>query len=362
MPTPWEEFLAKSLATSRPVKNVAADTRVLHIDGQEMPVTLNFGGEPDTSWVASLRNSYGPYARAEVGLVGISGIAGVLSIAASKAVERVLGFAGLSGGLYLNNWQLATNLFGPAFTVNPILKACALLHNDYPRQPVVVRSLTPAIHQGLLNDLVGNGFLLIPTRQVWLVDTLASGAWRQHSDVKKDLVLEAKGGFEWVAGDNFTSADYERALLLYDQLYRGKYPAYNPDYTESFFRVGVESGWLSLYGLRKPGYPLSGIVGIVRQGEWFATPVLGYDLAIPQKVGLYRRLMLHAFKTVETSGGKLHCSGGAGKFKKQRGAYPAVEYAAVSTTGMRRSQRLALSMLSSLLLRAVVPYMKNRAL
>lgn len=358
----WLKFLETGFYACSFVRNVPSETLVLNINGSLMPVTLNLAGDPNTSWVASLLNSYGPYARAEVDLVGMPLITGWVSRFASKFAEYVFRLSGLQGGLYLNNWLVATNLYDASFNLTAILEARAVLQNVYPGDPVIIRSLTPPLHQDLINELTRNEFLLIPTRQVWLLDQFSSATWRQHSDVKRDLALEKTGGLEWVASSDFTEADYARAQELYDQLYRKKYPSFNPDYSKEFFRIGAESGWLTLTGLRKPGGPLLGVVGIIRQGEWFATPVLGYDLTLPAKLGLYRRLMLHAFKTVEAQNGKLHCSGGAGNFKKQRGAYSAVEYAAVSCVGLSRGQRLALSAMSAFLSKFVVPYLKDRVL
>lgn len=360
--SPWDDFLSQGLAGQRPASNIPADTSIVSVSGLRLPVTLNFVGAADTSWVASLRNSYGPYARAETDLVGMTMLAKALSRGASVVAEQIFTLAGLRGGLYLNNWQLATNLYAPEFNIDVVQEACARLHAAYPKLPVIIRSLTPPIHKELIAGLDAAGFLLIPTRQVWLMEDLATGGWRRRRDVKNDIALEARSAGEWVPGLSFTSADYCRTVKLYNQLYRGKYPSYNPCYGEAFFRTAVASGWLQLWGLRIPNVGLVGVVGVIQQGDWYATPVLGYDLTQAQKAGLYRRLSLRAFQIAEAAGGKLHCSGGAGHFKKQRGAYPVVEYAAVDVSELTRSSKWALTALSKLLSAVVAPYLERRML
>lgn len=360
----WDNFLAQGLAPQRLVDNVPLDTSIRVFNGQHLPVTLNLDGAADTSWVASLRNSYGPYARAETDIVGMTKVTGYCYRAASVFAESLLTLSGLRGGIFLNNWLLATNLYSNEFDIKTILEAREKLSTEYPRTPLIVRSLTPELHAPLLDNLVREGFHLIPTRQVWLMDNLPSGAWRKHSDSKKDIALEhrSSGEGEWVSGELFTDEDFQRTIFLYNALYRKKYPHHNPAYNETFFRIAIETGWLRIFGLRDGGTSLSGIVGVLAQNKLFATPVLGYDLAANQRRGLYRRLMLKAFITVESAGGFLHCSGGAGSFKKQRGAHYAVEFAAVSADRLPRYRRIALSAVSELLWRLAVPYLQRNIL
>jgi len=362
--TVWDKFLLDGLTTQRLVNNVALDTGVLVLRDQMIPVTYNLSGLANTSWVASLRNSYGPYARAETRLVGMSAGPRIFYQAASVLSESLLSLAGIRGGLFLNNWLLATNLHSARFDTSTILAARDKLLLEHPDQPVIVRSLTPPLHAGLLSELVSEGFHLIPTRQVWLMDELSSGDWRRHSDVKRDLALETRelSSSEWVPGTSFTDADFAQAVILYDQLYRGKYPYHNPAYDEAFLRFGISTGWLKAFGLRLNGNPLSGMVGLISQGNWFATPVLGYDLHAEKQKGLYRRLMLKAFLTVEAASGQLHCSGGAGGFKQQRGARFAVEFAAMYARHLPAYRRPALRVMTDLLWRLAVPYLQNHSL
>jgi len=361
---PWQAFLHAALLPQRLASNLDMETHLVSAGGLQMPVTLNLDGQAMTSWVASLRNSYGPYARAETDLVGMSPWLKPLYQGASCFAERLLCMGGLKGGLFLNNWLLATNLYSQTFDCASILHACNELEKAYPGVPVVVRSLVAPLHASLMAELVQADFAFLPTRQVWLQHEIQTGKWRRHSDVKKDLALERHkaSATEWVPGTQFSDADFARSRSLYNALYRGRYPVHNPDYQEAFFRLGVQSGWLRLYGLREPGKPLCGVVGVIEREGVYATPLLGYDLSVDVSEGLYRRLMLKAFLEVEAGRGILHCSGGAGHFKRQRGACSAVEFAAIHVRNLSAPQRAALRGLTGLLNGIAVPYLREKVL
>jgi len=66
------------------------------------------------------------------------------------------------------------------------------------------------------------------------------------------------------------------------------------------------------------------------------TPILGYDLALPRPLGLYRLLSMIILERAQQRGLLLHASAGADEFKLLRGAVPALEYLAVDVRGRPR--------------------------
>lgn len=360
--TAWDAYL-ELLTRERWISNVPCDTVELRIQNQRLPVTLNLAGSSSTSWVASLRNVYGPYARDEARLIGMPWAAKLGSDLASYLGEGLLSLAGLAGGLYLNNWLVSTNLHQPEFDIDTICQARDSLRYAYPGQPVIVRSLMAEYHGELMASLVAEGFLLVPTRQVWLMDGLADGTYRKRHDVKNDLALERRRETcgAWVSGSEFSDFDWIQAARLYAELYRGKYPIHNPDYDACFLRACSRSGWLEVQGLRRQTGELEGVIGWVRRPGWMSCPLLGYDLHAPKEHGLYRRLNLRAFQLGEQEGRHMHCSGGAGAFKQTRGARYVVEFAAVSVEG-HAYRKPVLKALSAALMRWAVPYLQSRAL
>ncbi len=360
---PWADFLTHGLlGRARLINNADVKISAVRSGAGFAPVVMNRLGRPDCSWVASLRNAYGRYARAETDIVRINRFLQPLWIAASHAAEALLVAGGLAGGNFLHNWLVSTNLHPPDLKVADLLAPVAELCREEPELPVVIRSLTAPLHAELLAELSGIGFLLLPSRQVWIVDDPASGEWRTHRDSRRDLALvEATAGeWTWVTAEDFTDADYARALELYQRLYRQRYPVFNPDYTEAFLRIGVATGFLHLAGLRRTSTAkLSAMLGMVHRQGVSTTPVLGYDLDAPATDGLYRRLTLRALQEGEARGATLHCSSGAGMFKFSRGAKAHVEFSAVWARHLPAYRRANLHVLAQAIQRWAVPYLES---
>lgn len=363
---PWAAFLTRGLLGSAClIENADVEFSAVCAGHVRVPLVTNRSGRPACSWVTSIRNAYGPYARAETDIVKMERLLRPLYLAGSFAAERILAAGGLSGGNYLNNWLLATNIYLPGFSVEAIQSAVGELCRTEPGLPVVVRSLTPPLHATLLVELARAGFLLLPTRQVWIVHQPATGEWRRHRDARRDFALADSTAeqWTWVPAKDFTDRDYARAWHLYQRLYRERYPKFNPDYTEHFLRVGVATGFLEIVGLRAVGGDtLSGFVGMVHRAGMSATPLLGYDIDAPASVGLYRRLMLRAFLTCEAKRTLFHCSAGAGLFKYNRGAQSHVEFAAVWANHLPLYRRANLRALGAAVSKWAVPYLETHRL
>ncbi len=365
-PDPWAEFLSRGLlGPGRLIGNADVEISSLSMGGQTVPVITNRAGSAECSWVASLRNAYGPYARAETDLVHMNRWLQPLYVAASHAAEALLGAGGLAGGNFLNNWLLATNLYRSELSHADIAPCVSELCQRDPQLPVIIRSLTAPLHAPLMAELTHAGFLLLPTRQVWIVPRPASGEWRRHRDAQRDLELaeSTAAAWTWVPAKDFTDHDYATAWHHFQRLYRERYPRFNPDYTEHFFRIAVATGWMEIVGLRANGSStLSGFAGMVHREGVSCTPVLGYDIDAPASVGLYRRLVLHAFQTCESRDALFHLSAGAGLFKYNRGAQAHVEFAAVWANHLPLYRRAQLRALSAAVQKWAVPYLESHRL
>ena len=366
--TAWQQFLDEGLLKyPNFVKNAAIKIETYDAITQRIPVCINQAGDPETSWVASLLNAYGLYARAETDIVKMSFLTKSLYCAASHLTQQLVNGAALSGGAYANNWLLATNLYANDFDVNSFKNTTEKIIENHPNLPVIFRSLTPALHADLIAELELAGFLMLPTRQVWVTENLATGLWRHKSDVKSDLKLEAKQSEQynigWINGVEFTQDHFQQAINLYQDLYRVKYPKFNPDYTNDFLKSGVETGFLQLSGLLDiEKNRLIGMVGIIQLDGVFATPVLGYDRALPSASGIYRRLMLKAFLTTEAASGILHCSGGAGSFKRNRGANFYPEFAAIWPHHLPYWRKPFMAAINQIAKNIALPYLQKNAL
>lgn len=363
------------------VTNASFKVTSTTIDGEEVPVIWNTNNDAQTSWVCSLLNSYGPSARAELKLIETSKLAHILFTGLSYTAQALLQSIGMGSGIFLENWYLPTTLYPAQRSAQSIIAAVTALQKQAAEQgknylPIIIRSLTPALHTEIIAQLRDNGFLMIPTRQIWIADNICDRSWRKHSHIKRDISIERKFALqtEWVEGTDFSDADFERSLFLYNQIYRVKFPKFNPDYTLSYFKAAVATGFMQFYGLRPvnqaadntPGSPnskppLIGFVGIIRRDNLFSTPLFGYDPNRPIKEGLYRRLMLKVFLEAEQHQGSVHCSGGAGNFKALRGAQPHIEYTAVWMQHLPAYRQLIFKTLAKTIDTFITPYAsKNR--
>jgi hypothetical protein len=363
------------------VNNAPFKVTSIAIDGEEIPVIWNTDNNAQTSWICSLLNSYGPSSRAELSLIETTKLLRVLFSSLSYTAQFLLQSCGLGSGIFLENWYLPTTLYPAQRSAQGIIDAVKVLERQAAEQgqnhlPIIIRSLTPALHTAMIDQLRHSGFLMIPTRQIWIADNIRDHSWRQRSHIKRDLSLERKyaAQTEWVAGEDFSDEDFARSLFLYNQIYRGKFPEFNPDYSLSFFKTAVATGFIKFYGLRSvihqsdnfAGYPvteystakppLSAFVGIVRRDNLFSTPLFGYDLSRPRKEGLYRRLMLKVSLEAERHQGCVHCSGGAGNFKALRGAQSHVEYAAVWMQHLPAYRQAIFKLLAKTIDTFITPY------
>jgi hypothetical protein len=135
-------------------------------------------------------------------------------------------------------------------------------------------------------------------------------------------------------------ADYARMAQLYGYLYLDKYTDLNPQYSTEFIAAAHRGGLIDFYGLRRNGQ-LDGAIGFFDAGEVMTAPIVGYDTALPQVVGLYRRLMAIGMRRARQRRMLFNMSAGAAGFKRNRGAVPAIEYAAVYTRHLPVNQRIA---------------------
>lgn len=356
----WPLFL-REMCHERLIANVHCDTVSVEAYGLRMPVTANLSGDASISWVASLRNAYGPYARAESRMVGMPWPQVLAGDVVSLIGEQALKLTGLADALMLNNWLVSTNLYTQNFDIDTIELAREKLAQQYPGKPVVVRSLMREYHGELIANLQSKGWLFFPSRQVWLVDHRVGSSFRQRRDLKADLKLAKEKRYQgdWVGADTFSDDDWKRGHQLYEQLYRGKYPHYNPAYSIGFLKAAYATQWLDIRGWRNRSGVLDGVIGLLRRPGWMSCPLLGYDLSQSVEEGLYRRVNLQTLLAAEQEGRTMHLSSGAGAFKKSRGATCAVEFVAAYVSKGPVPRKIAAG-LSHALMKHAVPVLESR--
>lgn len=320
------------------VDNLETAIEALATSLGDVPVTRN-EGRANTCYVCCPSVAYIDYALSELrhfeGNAGLSlALHGLVTLA-----RPVIAATGIDRHLQLNNWLLATN---PALPLGgPELETLTRkLVASHPRHAVIWRSLNEYSDTEQIARATACGYDLFPARQIYLFDCRTTEP-AVHRDEKRDRVLLAKGDYEVVEPDQILPSDHARMAELYAMLYLDKYTRLNPQYSAAFIAEAQRSGMMLFQGLRSPEGRLDGMVAFFDLGGVMTAPMVGYDTSMPQQLGLYRRLMAIGMQRARQRRMLFNMSGGAASFKRNRGAIPAIEYAAVHTRHLPAGQRAA---------------------
>jgi hypothetical protein len=123
----------------------------------------------------------------------------------------------------------------------------------------------------------------------------------------------------------FTPQDLERALDLYQIIYRQRHSLRNPDYSIEFLQWAQRRGLIELLGLRSSTGQLCAFAARHNQGTTTSVPMLGYDLEADRRDGLYRQLVALLIREAGVRRQTFDFSSGAGDFKRKRGFEPRLE-------------------------------------
>lgn len=352
------EMLREMVGRGAPamVSNVASRISAMEVGGRTMPVTVD-DGALGGSYVCSPHSAYVLYARAELDLLEV-GWTAYLSRAALAALDLVLKAARINRIVHLGNWLLSTNLHG-GWRGEGLAAARAALARDHPDRLIGIRSVDDWSSPGLREALLADGWVLAPSRQIWVVDDLARD-WRPRNAFGNDRRLVARSPLALSDLHRVEEADARRIADLYAKLYVGKYSALNPVLTPDFVQASARSGMISYRVARDPGGAILAVAGMWERGGVMTPPVVGYDTARPGSEGLYRIAAWMFMERAMESGWRLHGSAGAAHFKRLRGARAVIEWNAYHAAHLPAGRRRAVEALASLLKRFVVPVMKAR--
>lgn len=266
--------------------------------------------------------------------------------------------------VHVNNWMLSTNLYD-GWQGEGLPEITSRLIEYSPDRAVAFRSLNPLSNSRLIERLSLNGYLLLPSRQIYIQDASSDDGCRfsRRRDFKNDARLFAETGYRVCRpGLDSEPVPFERMEYLYGRLYLEKYTMLNPQFTSRWLSNGHDDGWLNLFCLESSEGKIDGVAGIVRRGDTMTTPVLGYDTLLPQSRGLYRMLCWVCTDQAIRNRLVLNCSAGAADFKRSRGACPYTECSAVYVNHLEAERKLAWRLLAVLLNRFAAPLLHRYAL
>lgn len=339
--------------------NLHTSVTLLRSGGLTLPATVNDGAasEADSAWVCSPFTTYGPYA-AQESVRHLPRWLGAPVSLACAGYGSALRRAHIDRAVALNNWLLSTNLY-PALPPGEALRDCiAGARLQWPGHALWLRSLNTAQNADWLAALQALGFVLLPSRRVYLFAQLGRPGG-QHQNLARDLALLRRTALTRVSGTDFTAADFDRAAALYAALYTDKYSRFNPQYNAHFIARWHAAGLLRLTGFRDARGVLQAVVGTFGQGDTLTAPLVGYNTALPAALGLYRLLMACVFDEAMRSGRMLNLSAGAAGFKRLRGGEAVTEYSAVLAGHMPAPTRFAVGVLKCVATQVGLPLMKR---
>jgi len=307
------------------VANIETRMMLLRAGSIVMPVTIN-DREYDNSYVCSPYTAVISYPLEELGKLNSRALRGALKSLIHVMSPLVRG-GGINRVVSVNNWLLSTNLY-PAWNGGHLDRLTELLVAQFPDKAIMFRSLNRATNDELYQAFAKAGYVLAPSRQVYLFDGVRPDYLRRPN-TRWDQKLLKNSPYTEVNHDGLTENDDAEIVRLYDLLYLKKYSYHNPQFTSRLVGLWRRERLLELFALRSPEGRLDGVVGCFSRNRVMTAPMVGYDTMLPQKLGLYRMLMAIVLREAARQNMTLNLSSGAAGFKRLRGGEPHIEYSAI---------------------------------
>jgi hypothetical protein len=320
-----------------------------------LPVTVDDGGY-GRSYVASPHSAYVLYAREEMDIVGLTKGRRLANMALG-GLDALLRMARINRAVHVDNWLLSTNLHGD-WNGAGLADIRRLLAGRFPTHFLILRSLDEWSCPLLLQAVRDDGWMLLPARQIWVVDDLACD-WRPRNNFDNDRRALAQSGLTIEDGGQFNASDRTRIAELYHMLYVQKYSPLNPIFTPAFIALTQTAGMLQYRVARDAAGRIMAVAGMLARGKVMTPPVVGYDITCPRAEALYRIASFMFSQWAMERGLRLHGSAGAADFKRRRGAHGIIEYMAVHAGHLDIGRRAVVRLLASQLERFVVPMMRK---
>ena len=344
------------------INNVSADMYYLQWNGYGFPVSVVDTYIPDNSYVVSIYNTYISYGLQELAFITLPR---ALKFFLSKIM---LGFGFLLNKnqidkvVYINNWFLSTNLYPLDWQPEQCADLIKLLTQRFKNHAICFRSLNCAYYAKIIREFTQAGCFMLGSRQVYLFDGRrgTETEFLNCKDTKRDIRFVQKGSntlsdIAPVAPD----AVFDNIESLYNALYLDKYSTLNPQFSADWLNHSQQAGLVKLKTLHNINHETIGVIGIFEQHQVMTVPIVGYDTALPQKMGLYRQLMHHSMLYATTSKQWLNLSAGASDFKRFRGGKGEIEYSAVYIKHLPIWRKINWYLLSSVIYCVAVPIMKK---
>ena len=318
------------------VENLETEVYLHQWGEHALPTTVNDGGRANT-FVCSPEVGYIDYTRDELSRFPNRAVVPALRAIVS-GVGGVLRLSDVNRIVHINNWMTSTN-HPVDLDLSLTGSQTSSLAEKYPTHLLAIRSLTRRYCAGLMDSLVAAGWVLLPSRQVFLVDDITREIVMRR-DSKRDEKLWQRGAFGYEELSAISANDAARIVELYNMLYLEKYSRLNPAYTARFVSMTRAIGMMRYLVLRDGEGVIQGFGAMYQSGRYATMPLIGYNTRMDQDLGLYR-LTFHAGSRFAAERNLLfNMSSGATAYKRTRGATAEMEFTAFYLRHLPASRRL----------------------
>ncbi|RKH46308.1 GNAT family N-acetyltransferase [Corallococcus sicarius] len=298
---------------------------LLGMDDLLIPLSLT-EGSGDNSYLFSMYARYIASQRSAIKTGNWKPLAGFTASSVLWGVGAVMKATRLDKVIQVDTWPTLRNM-GANLTADQVQRLTDFLTTRFAKYALVFMAVNPATHSPLLNQLKGHGydFSYMTHTRMQLPAGLEPGASARKLH-RRDARMTEASGYQVVDGRDMPGCA-PRLADLYRQLNREKYMT-NPPISEAFFedmRLGTR---IPLRLLVKDGR-IDAFYGISVKDDVLYSPVSGYDLSLPQEVGLYRMLNSLLMREAFDRGIAIETGGGSDPFKSMRGDRPLPRYNAV---------------------------------
>lgn len=256
----------------------------------------------------------------------------------------------------INNWLLSTCLYPNIFETD-INKITNHVKKVYPGHAIQFRSLQKIQHKKIITDLQKNGYMLIPSRQVylWKPEYMNTATKRQKKNFRQDKKILCSADMMLSKINPENEEEIKLALNLYNKLYIKKYSTCNPQLTSTFLQMVIEKNIIDVYLLKEKTNGYASVVGLLKSEDTITAPILGYNTDLKNAQIMYRACSALSYALAEKKNIYCHKSSGAAGFKRNRGCVPTVEYSCVYVAHLPLYRRLIWNILSLVLNLIAVP-------
>ena len=337
------------------IANLETSVDLYRWGGHFLPMTINDGGHVDT-FVCSPRVGLIDYTREELARFPNRAIVPLLRTIVDSA-GAVLSLANMNRVVHVNNWMMSTNL---PVDIDPGLAGSQTdsLVARFPDYLLAIRSLTTRHSAELIDALKSAGWMLLPSRQIYLVDDVESQLMKRR-DARRDERIWQDGSYVYEELEGVSEADAERIAELYRLLYLEKYSYLNPVYTARFVSMTQEIGLIRYLVLRDGEGTIQGFGGMHRFGRHATMPLIGYNTAVAQEHGLYRLTFHAGSRYAARNSLAFNMSSGAAAFKLNRGGTPEMEFTAYYFRHLPLQRRMPFGFLRMIADKVGVPILRR---